>query len=244
MKAIRYFSLLLSLIVLLGFHSCKAQDEGTTLQKDLAPESETVLFVGNSHTYYNQGLATHLLNFRSADDPTADPLIQEVAKGGYTLEDHLHDPTTLAKLRERDWDFVIFQENTAVASETLESTTDALRALTDLVAQSDAQILLYMTWPYKERPEMLQGIRKTYEAAAAALQATLVPVGEHWLSLDQSDEIDLEFYNPDGIHASLEGTFYASSLFYKIIYGKSPSQNPYTAGLPKEIADYLKSKAE
>lgn len=248
MSAIRYFSCLMTVVFTLLFCSCNAQNDDNNASEDKGKEIESapeaILFIGNSHTYYNQGLATHLLEFRKNDGSELEPVIQEVAKGGYSLEDHLNDPSSLSKINERNWDYVIFQENTSVAAEALESTTDAMIVLADMVAQNNTEILLFMTWPYEERPEMLNGIKKTYESGAKAINATIVPVGEDWTAIDTETEIDVEFYDADGVHATLEGTFYASAKFYKAIYGKTPSQNPYTAGLPTTIANYLKSKAE
>lgn len=248
MKGIRYFSCFLTVVFTLLLSSCNAQIEDSNSAEDkemeVGSDQETVLFIGNSHTYYNQGLATHLSEFRKNDDAESEPIIQEIARGGYTLEDHLNDQSSISKIKERDWDYIIFQENTSVAAETLESTTNALIALADMVAQYDTEILLFMTWPYKERPEMLNGITQTYEAGAKAINATVVPVGEDWIAIDTGTEIDVEFYDADGVHPTLEGTFYTSAKFYKAIYGEVPSQNPYTAGLPSVVADYLKRKAE
>lgn len=248
MRGITYFSLLTAIVFMLLLCSCSAQSEDINTpddeQVEVVSEPEAILFIGNSHTYYNQGLAKHVLEFRKNDDPKIEPVIQEIARGGYTLQDHLNDPSSLSKLKERDWDYVIFQENTSVAAEALESTTNAMIALADMLTHNDTEILLFMTWPYKDRPEMLNGIKKTYEAGAKAINATIVPIGKDWITIANDIEMDLEFYATDGIHATLEGTFYTSAKFYYSIYGKAPSQNPYTAGLPTSVANYLKSKAE
>lgn len=228
--------------------SCQTKADSDRLSEEqpdvieLGPQA--ILFIGNSHTFYNEGIAKHLLEFRRYDDPASLPIIHEVARGGYSLEDHLNDPSSLSKLMEREWDYVIFQENTTVAAETRDSTTEALVGLSESIAQKETDILLFMTWPYKDRPEMLRGIEETYEKAAAAINATIVPVGKEWMALDNGTLMEVDLYNADGIHASLSGTFYASALFYKAIYDSVPAQNGYSAGLPSEIANYLLSRSE
>ena len=124
----------------------------------------------------------------------------------------------MAKIKERPWDFLILQENTSVAAETLQSTTDAMIGISEMMAQNDTKILLFMTWPYKENPEMLLGIKDTYEAGAAKIKADIVPVGEEWLSIDANEEVEVTLYDLDGVHPSREGTFFATAKFYKVIF--------------------------
>jgi hypothetical protein len=229
--------------------SCSAQNDN---DNDKLPNEdeivvssgkEEILFIGNSHTYYNQGISGHLLKFRNNDNLEFEPLIQEAAQGGYSLQDHLNDPSTIAKVKGRAWDFIILQENTSVAAETLQSTTDAMIAFSDLVSQNDTKILLFMTWPYKDNPEMLSGIKNTYQAGASAIKGTIVTIGEEWMAIDTNDEVEVNLYDADGIHPSREGTFFASAKFYKAIYKKPPSDNPYQAALGDVVANYLKTKA-
>lgn len=247
MKRTSNFHRIILILSIVFIAACSGQGDTGKLPKEdeinVSSGKEEILFIGNSHTYYNQGLATHLSKFRANDNLEFEPLIQEMAQGGFSLQDHLGNATTIAKVKERDWDFIILQENTSVAAQTLPETREAMIALADMVAQNDTKILLFMTWPYKENPEMLFGIKDTYEAGASAIKATIVPIGEQWLSIDANEDVEVNLYDSDGVHPSLEGTFFAAAKFYKTIYGKPPSDNPYQAALGDEVADYLKTKA-
>ncbi|MEP3210318.1 MAG: DUF4886 domain-containing protein [Maribacter sp.] len=250
MKTPYTFLVRLKLVLLLSFSlsSCAQQEDSGKLQNEKAGDvslgKEEVLFIGNSHTYYNQGMSTHLRNFRDSDDLKFDPIIQEIAIGGYTLQDHLGDQATIDKINERSWDVIILQENTAVASEALSSSVNAMQSFSEMVKPKGTKVFLFMTWPYKDRPEMLTGIRKTYQNGVLATSATLVPVGLEWQLIDQNQEVDIDLYDADGVHARLEGTFYAAAMCYRAIYDKSTSNNTYQAGLTTEIANYLKAKAD
>jgi hypothetical protein len=172
------------------------------------------------------------------------PITQEFARGGYTLQDHLADQGTLDKINERLWDVVVLQENTFVAEQVLPETIDAMIALSEMVIPKGTRVFLFMTWPYENEENMLSGIRETYQNGTRAASATLVPVGLEWQQINENEEVPVNLYNPDGVHPSLEGTFYATAMFYKAIYGFSPSDNPYNAGLSDEMANYLKTKAD
>ena len=90
---------------------------------------------------------------------------------------------------------------------------------------------------------MLSNIRKTYEDGAFATGATIVPIGETWLGIHKNEDVEVNMYDSDGVHPSLEGTFFATAKFYKSIYKKPPSDNAYKAAMGDEIANYLKTKA-
>ncbi|TMM56990.1 SGNH/GDSL hydrolase family protein [Maribacter algarum] len=250
MKVQFTFLVCIKLALLLAFSqmACSSGENRENLQNEKEPttsiDKEEILFIGNSHTYYNQGIAYHLSKFRDEDDLAFEPLIQEAAKGGFSLLDHLTDQSTIDKINERSWDFIILQENTLVASETLPTTIEAMKSLSDMAKQQGAEVLLFMTWPYENQPDMLTGINDTYRNGSFQTNARLVTVGLKWQSINESEEIEFNLYDQDGIHPSLEGTFYAAAMFYKAIYGKLPSENVYRAGLDIELANYLKAQAD
>lgn len=69
-------------------------------------QQTSVLFLGNSYTY-TQGLPATLYNLALAG---GDSIYHESnTPGGYTLEGHSTNTTTLAKIASRDWDFVVMQ---------------------------------------------------------------------------------------------------------------------------------------
>ncbi len=210
------------------------------------PKSEAdveILFIGNSHTYYNSGVPFHVGRFIEKDNLPNAPLIAESSFGGFSLADHMNNATTLEKINERDWEYIILQENTFVAANTDESTLEALTSFKEMVSQKSTKIYLFMTWEYKGEPEMYQPIKKTYEDGAIAIGAEIVPVGQVWRNIVRDSIVNIELYNEDGYHPSPQGTFLAAAMFYAELFKKNPSDNPYQSGLETEVANYLKLKA-
>lgn len=164
-KFLLYLKLTVLVCFLLTSWSKKKETENIQIEEEnvIALGKENILFIGNSHTYFNQGVSSHLEKFRVNDDLEFTPIIQEFAKGGYTLQDHLSDQGTLEKINERLWDVVVLQENTFVAEQVLPETIDAIIALSEMVITKGAKVFLFMTWPYENEGNMLSEIRETYQ---------------------------------------------------------------------------------
>jgi len=241
---VRFKGILILFFLLIA---CSQDSNDTQLPNEaedvFALGKEEILFIGNSHTFYNQGIYSHLGKFRDNDNLDFKPLIQEAARGGYTLEDHLGDQITLDKINERSWDVIILQENTFIAEQALPSSIEAMKSFAELVKQKGTKVYLFMTWPYKDQREMLAGIQQTYQKGALETGAEIVPVGTEWQSIDENEQVEVNLYDSDGVHPSLEGTFYAAAMFYQAIYGETPSDNIYTGGLETDIATFLKTAA-
>lgn len=86
MKRAHFFLRILFLLAfsLLLFACSTEQNEPGEIEDEVSIETEAVLFIGNSHTYFNGGIANHLASFRSEDGLDFTPVIGEAAKGGYT----------------------------------------------------------------------------------------------------------------------------------------------------------------
>ena len=79
-----------------------------------AGEKPRILFVGNSHTYYNN-LSSMFVNIVNASGHRSS--VQELSSGYYTLKQFADESdqggALLDKtLKDRSWDFVILQEHT------------------------------------------------------------------------------------------------------------------------------------
>ncbi len=204
---------------------------------------EEILFIGNSLTSFNLGISYHLNLYLANDSLSYKPLIQEAAFSGYSLAVHLTNEQTLAKVNERSWDVIILQENTAIAVNDNMATLESIKAFQELVGNKGTIIYLLMSWPNKDQPEMFIPIKKTFEEGAQAIGATIIPLGEVWTAINQDGNPNIDLYNADGIHPSLQGTFLAASMCYSYIYNQNPSENPYSAGLEDATSLYLKRKA-
>ncbi|MGI9551223.1 MAG: SGNH/GDSL hydrolase family protein [Aurantibacter sp.] len=233
--------LVIILITCSSHHFDKVQNE---VEAVVSFDKETVLFVGNSHTYFNDGVDKHLRGFLEQSSLPYAPIVEKIVVGGYTLEDHWSDPATLAKLAERQWDVVVLQENSSRAANEKVEARAGIRNLSAKIKDEKTQIYLFMTWAYRDQPEMINSIQETYESIAPLVGGANVPVGLLFDSIVKEKVDGIDLYNADGVHPSLEGTFLTAALFYTAIYNLDPIQSAYTSSLDTATADYLKEKAQ
>lgn len=77
------------------------------LAQRISAQSTSVLFIGNSYTSVNNLPATVQLLALSK----GDTLFTDVsALGGYTFQQHTTNTTTLAKISQQPWNYVVLQE--------------------------------------------------------------------------------------------------------------------------------------
>ena len=234
------FFLILALLIWFGSEKVKVQnDKGV----EVSYLPQKILFIGNSHTYYNQGLDFHLSKYAASILRPEKPMFEQIAFGGFTLEEHLRSEATMNKIKHGDWDAIVLQENTLRAANERNAALTSIQRFDDHKSLADAHRYLFMTWAYRDKPNMMAAIRQTYEASAAGSTMKIVPAGLAWELVKEDTENEIELYDPDGIHPTLAGTFLTATLFYLAIYDKNPMDNPYTGGLKVETANYLKIKA-
>lgn len=125
-----------------------------------------------------------------------------------------------------------------------------LQAAFHATVKKDAEILLaqgiqpvlFMSWAYKDKPEMTQQLAEQYTLAGNANHALVIPAGLAFARAIASRPT-LELYQPDLRHPSLAGTYLAAATVFGAVTGKSPVGNTYTAGLDGELAAYLQRTA-
>lgn len=202
-----------------------------------------VLFVGNSHTYFNGGVDAHLQGLLDAVHPEWGAVIQARTIGGATLEQHYADLTTLSTIQTGNWDLVILQEQSSRPMNYPDLFYQACQNLDAVIAQSGALTGFYMTWAWRNNPEMYIPIRNAYNYIGAYLDGLVCPAGVAWYNNNQSPD-SLDLYAPDNYHPSLNGTYLVSCLFLATIWNISPVGNHYVpAGIDPVSAAYLQNLA-
>jgi hypothetical protein len=102
--------------------------------------------------------------------------------------------------------------------------------------------MLFMSWAYKDQPEMTAQLAEQYTLAGNANDALVIPAGLAFAKA-VSKRPSLELYQPDKRHPTLAGTYLAACTTYAAIQRKSPVGNRYTAGLDPELAAFLQGVA-
>lgn len=204
-----------------------------------APKS--VLFVGNSYFYYNNSLHDHVLNLLRAADPAGIYTATSATISGASLTMHDVDGLLSAHKR-REFDAVIMMDCSwcAVDRKAVFARTVAKDAA--IVRRHGAAPVLFMTWAYADKPQMIDALSDVYTAAGNDNNALVVPAGLAFArSLSQRPELALHV--PDRSHPSLAGTYLAACVVMASVYRRSPVGNAYRAGLDDGTAAFLQTIA-
>ena len=112
----------------------------------------------------------------------------------------------------------------------------------DTIRKHDARPVFFMSWAYKDKPEMTAQLAEQYTIAGNANDALVIPAGLAFAKA-VGRRPTLELYQPDKRHPSLAGTYLAASTTYAALYRKSPVGNKYLAGLDAATAQFLQGVA-
>lgn len=226
----------------------------------IGQSSKNVLFIGNSYTGVNnlpsltQDLASSLGDNLSIDSNTP---------GGATFNNHSTNATTLSKIGQGNWDYVVLQAQSQepsfppsqVASETYPYSAILVDSV--LSANSCAVPLFFMTWgrengdqnncaaypPICTYDGMQARLRQSYLEMAVNNESEVSPVGAAWKFVrDNYPSIDL--YSLDGSHPSIYGSYLAACVHYASIFKKSPVGASFTSSLSPTDALTLQTVAE
>jgi hypothetical protein len=222
-----------------------------------------VLFIGNSYTFY----------------PSMPALVAEIAgsagcqlevtwatNGGYLLELHAHDPTTLATIHSRPWDVVVLQNQSQqpaylpedVSRESVPVVAELAREIYE--NEPSTKILYYSTWGRRDgdrlncgynqkvctRAGHAEALEEGYALYAAATGGRMARVGRAFSLVAEDAGAPLapeELYDPDGTHPSLLGSYLAAAVFFYELTGVSPEGLAFPPALFAHEAAYLQQIA-
>ena len=223
-------------------------------------QTKSILFLGNSYTYYNN-LPTMVQDM--ATSTGLQLIVDSSTPGGYTLQQHASNATSLTKIQQGNWDFVVLQEQSQLPSFPI-STVNALvfpyaTQLNNKILEHNpcAETVFYMTWGRKNGDSQncasnppvctYQGmddlLKARYTTMANNNQGILSPVGAVWRHI-RTNYPNLELYDSDGSHPSLLGSYAAACTFYTVIFRADPSLITYNSSLDSNTAGTIKSVVE
>ena len=172
----------------------------------------SILFIGNSHTYYNDMPA---LVKRRAEDEGFECRITMIAHGGWSLEQHAKEPEVRFNILYGNYDYVVLQEHSHPFSPE-EKFSDAAHELNALIREAGSIPIIFETWAKKDEPKMQEYMNRVHQRIAMEIDALVAPIGENWQSYMRSWP-DLEVYDPDGMHASYSGSTFAAKYIWTTI---------------------------
>ncbi|MFH7245314.1 MAG: DUF4886 domain-containing protein [Spirulina sp.] len=176
-----------------------------------------VLFVGNSLTFYNNGINYHLSGF------TRTLQAGSVSQPNYSFKDHSQDEDTLQAIRNGPWNYVILQDQSQLPVINPSFSEYYAKALAQVVRDSGSEPMLMMTW--ERRDSLDQGVNtrnlaNAYNALGETINALVIPVG---LAFEQAYRTRPDLIlDADDAHPTIYGTYLAACVLYGFLMHLSP----------------------
>lgn len=173
-----------------------------------------ILFIGNSHTYFNDMPATVAAPAGACGYACE---VTMIAHGGWFLEQHVREPDVRFNILHGHYDYVVLQEH-AHPFGPEEKFYTAVRRLNEWISQAGSRPVIYLTWAKKDEEPNQARMTAAHEKIAAEIGAVLAPVGVNWWNYQKSRP-EVEMYFEDGAHASEHGSEFAARQIWEAIYG-------------------------
>ncbi len=203
-----------------------------------------LLFIGNSHTYYNSMPET-VLRFLEATGQKAH--VTMLTEGGKGLAYHASSPNTIFNIRCGKYDAIIAQEKSTGFDPI--SFRDSAKLLKEMAEKAGAQFFLYMPWAGRENRAAQRPMTEAYHHFCRSVGCSFAPAGEVFSRLLLTEPADA-LYREDGNHATPLGSYLAAvSIFYTITGRKriiqvGDLQDPgVAAGFPPELCQKIHTEA-
>ena len=256
MKFKRLLSIVLAMLLFSGCVQVPAATEPTETKGSEEPVDDTitVLFIGNSLTYYND-MPTEIFE-AMAEDAGYKVKVFRITKGSHKLSkfaqplDEYGGKVDSALAKENKYDYVVLQEYSPIpVSGDVDQFYTAVRNLSDRIRSAGATPILYSTWGYKTGHSSLKDYGGTTEAMTWKLAAAYRAIG-YELGIDvayaglafhdvYSKYSMLELYNEDLYHPSYAGSYLAAATLFATIFDEDPTTLTFTGTLEERHAEVL-----
>ena len=228
--------------------------ENINIKQVQTNDLDSLMFVGNSFFYYNNSLHNHLRKIISGDKSVDTINTRSITINGSSLSWHpvdaYLDNKNLGSFRidskndnkyieseDTSIDAVIFMDCSlcSIHPKTKDNFHKYVAKHSETIRARGAEPILFMTWPYKNKKDMVFELREEFIKAANANDILLVPAGEAFHNLNLTHpEIDL--YTPDMRHPSAEGTYLAAAVVFGTLFKKKTEGNKNIMNLDPEDA--------
>lgn len=259
-------ALLASLLLAPMVASAQTAPEVTTLGESPA---QSVLFVGNSYFYYNNGIHHQLSGLVAAADPEVGKKFKTVSitisGGGLSWHDvaSYFRPDGVSSYSivdeheirqnspEKRFDVVVMADcsRCPIHPKLTGLFHESVRRHSETVRQHGAKPVLMMTWANARKPETTAPLAEQYTLAGNESQALVVPAGLAFAKA-RAKRPSIILQQNDNSHPTLSGTYLAACTLYAALYGKSPvgssftgAVQPRTQGLDPDTALFLQEVA-
>ena len=227
---------------------------------DNAKNISSVMLIGNSFFYYNNSLHNHLGDLYEADPDLDTPRRRSITINGSSLswhdvESYLSneeigsfkidsDTNTYEPYEDQDIDVVIMMDCSLcpINDERKDSFYKYVKKHSQTIRSKGIEPILFMSWPYKNKPEMQQKLEEEFFKASKLNNLRMIPAGQAFLYINKNFP-NINLYTEDFRHPSKEGTYLAALMIFTSLSNKSPIGNTYTMDLDSKVARTLQEVA-
>jgi hypothetical protein len=226
------------------FQVCSAPEITMASQNPrvVASPPRSILFIGNSLTYANDGIYTHLQKMAaSAAQPIEITPDKAVVGGQYfkSLWEKFPEPR---RAIARGFDVVVLQEDLP------ETTVADFKKYAPLfvadIRKTGARPVLLMAWAYKRLGWISASeIAQVHREVGKELGVDVAPVGLAWEHV-LKERPDVNLFARDLEHPSIYGTYLETLVVYATVFRRSPVDTKYLPpGVSPEAGAFLRRVA-
>ena len=224
----------------------------------LSGPPQSMLWVGNSFFYYNNSLHGHVGQLAASAKTPIRGVSVTISGSGLDWHDlpsllradgigrysFVGDNEIRFNPPGRQFDTVVMMDcsQCPIHPQLKDAFHATVKKNAELLKSQGIRPVLFMSWAYKDKPEMTQTLAAAYTEAGKANGAKVIPVGLAFARAIAARP-DVELYVADKRHPSVAGTYLAACTTYATLVGKSPVGLAYTAGLPPHLAVALQQAA-
>ncbi len=178
------------------------------------PSVVSILFVGNSLTYFND---LPLLVLEGARKKGLNVRVKSITRGNTALDDHWNEGEVHSAMRTEHFDFVVVQQGPSSQQEGRNILLEYGALFSQLCKEHESRLVFYMVWPALANYHTFNGVIKNYSDAASENNALLCPVGAAWKAYMDSTG-DFSYYGSDQFHPSLTGSLVAAEIIVRTLF--------------------------
>ena len=215
---------------------------------------DSVMFVGNSFFYYNNSLHNYLRKIISGDSSVETINTRSITINGSSLSWHSveayldnkniggfridsKNDNKYIESKDTSIDAVIFMDCSLcpIHPKTKDNFHKYVAKHSETIRARGAEPMLFMSWPYKNKKDMVFELREEFIKAANDNNILLVPAGEAFHNLNQTHP-EINLYTTDMRHPSAEGTYLAAAVVFGTLFKKTTEGNKNIMNLNPEDA--------
>jgi hypothetical protein len=194
--------------------------------------SQAVLFIGDSFTFYNDGINAHMKLLAASGTPSSILACDHATQGGSTLQrlwslSFVRQSISIGHVRDQKmkYDYVVLQDDIPeYTSHTMDFFYDYVRMFTTEIRSSRshaaAEPVLLMAWAYQRLPWVtLDQIATAHRTISDELGLLVAPVGLAFRRSLQARP-SLAMLGGDSEHETLHGTYLAACTVLMTIEGQ------------------------